>query len=230
MNRQVSIRFDFLSDQSGLTRLVPLLTLSVALFRKTTFRNKELEARVEELEREVGVWKRALKAADDDQSVLQRKVTKLERSIGSLKVRPPHNDLGAADLTIHLAQEDNPLILCLIDGDGNIFASELITMGTSGGRRAAMLLTQGLTEHLASLDSAAAGRGEIWLTIYCNKKGLMETLTTNQICTAEQFEQFIMGFNQAAPLFSFVDAGIGKEAADSKIKGTLVILPQRKAL
>ena len=39
--------------------------------------------------------------------------------------------------------------------------------------------------------------------------------------SADQFEQFVMGFNQAAPLFSFVDVGIGKEAADSKIKGKL---------
>ena len=85
-----------------------------------------------------------------------------------------------------------------------------------------MLLTKGLTDHMASLDAShggPSGRGEIWLTIYCNKKGLAETLTASEVCTAEQFEQFIMGFNQAAPLFSFVDAGVGKEAADSKIKG-----------
>lgn len=85
-----------------------------------------------------------------------------------------------------------------------------------------MLLTKGLTDHMASLDasqSGPSGRGEIWLTIYCNKKGLTETLIANEVCTAEQFEQFVMGFNQAAPLFSFVDAGVGKEAADSKIKG-----------
>ena len=85
-----------------------------------------------------------------------------------------------------------------------------------------MLLTKGLTEHMASLDPSnggPSGRGEIWLTIYCNKKGLMETLTATEVCTTEQFEQFVMGFNQAAPLFSFVDAGVGKEAADSKIKG-----------
>ena len=89
-----------------------------------------------------------------------------------------------------------------------------------------MLLTQGLTEHLAGLDNAvSSGRGEIWLTIYCNKKGLTETLTSNEICTLEQFEQFIMGFNQAAPLFSFVDAGVGKEAADSKIKGKYPLPP-----
>ncbi len=83
-----------------------------------------------------------------------------------------------------------------------------------------MLLTQGITEHIATLDNdGSSGRAQIWLTIYCNKKGLSETLTSNNVCTAEQFDEFFMGFNQANPLFSFVDAGVGKEAADSKIKG-----------
>lgn len=58
-----------------------------ALFRKTTTRNKELEARVEDLERELNVWKIAQKAADEEKSVLNKKVYKLERSIGSIKVR-----------------------------------------------------------------------------------------------------------------------------------------------
>ncbi|GJE86088.1 CCCH-type zinc finger protein [Phanerochaete sordida] len=182
-----------------------LLNEQTGLFRRTTTRNKELAAKVEELEREVSVWKIAHKAVEDEKNNLNKAVSKLERNIGSLK-------------------EDNPLILCLIDGDGNIFSPLLIREGLAGGRHAAKLLTQGLTEHMASLDLSLgrpSGRGEIWLTIYCNKKGLTETLIANEICTAEQFDQFIMGFNQAAPLFSFVDAGVGKEAADSKIKECL---------
>lgn len=85
-----------------------------------------------------------------------------------------------------------------------------------------MLLTKGLTDHLAStdsLDAALPGRGQLWLTIYCNKSGLVETLTHNNVCTAEQFDAFCAGFNQASPLFSIVDVGNGKEAADAKIKG-----------
>ena len=58
-----------------------------ALFRKTTSRNKELEARVEELVREVDVWKLAYKSSEDKQKVLRKEVSKLERNIGSLKVR-----------------------------------------------------------------------------------------------------------------------------------------------
>ncbi len=88
-----------------------------------------------------------------------------------------------------------------------------------------MLLTKGLNDHMASMDSEpASSRGQVWLTVYCNKTGLLETLTSNNICTAEQFESFVMGFNQASPLFSFVDVGIGKERADEKIKGRVFLL------
>ncbi|EMD42028.1 hypothetical protein CERSUDRAFT_79626 [Gelatoporia subvermispora B] len=181
-----------------------LLGEQTALFKRTAFRNAELESRVEELERELSVWKAALKVADEETKTLNKTVLKLERSIGSLR-------------------DDNPLILCLIDGDGNIFSPELITLGQAGGRQAAMLLTHGLTDHLASIDSDALvpGRGQVWLTIYCNKSGLLDTLTHNNFCTTEQFETFVLGFNQASPLFSIVDVGYGKEAADSKIKECL---------
>lgn len=42
---------------------------------------------MKELERELNVWKIAHKAADDDKNTLKKKVSRLERSIGSLKVR-----------------------------------------------------------------------------------------------------------------------------------------------
>lgn len=72
---------------------------------------------------------------------------------------------------------------------------------------------------MSGLDIKTNGRHQVWLTVYCNKAGLLETLTNNEICTAEQFEEFCLGFNQAHPLFSLIDAGGGKEAADAKIKG-----------
>ncbi|KAI0092084.1 hypothetical protein BDY19DRAFT_875855, partial [Irpex rosettiformis] len=170
----------------------------------TTRINKDLEIRVENLERELSVWKLALKAADDDKEVLRKEVSRLQCNIGSFT-------------------EDNPLILCLIDGDGNLFAPYPIAEGNlAGGRHAAMRLTEGINDHMASVNNGgSSGRGQIRLTIYCNKKGLSETLTSNNVCTAEQFDEFFMGFNQAAPLFLFVDVGVGKEAVDSKIKECL---------
>ena len=44
-------------------------------------------ARVEDLERELKVWKIAQKASEEEKSALNKKVYKLERSIGSMKVR-----------------------------------------------------------------------------------------------------------------------------------------------
>lgn len=126
---------------------------------------------------------------------------------------------GCNAILIAATQEDNPLIVCLIDGDGNIFSQDLLRYGLPGGRQAAALLTKGLNDHLENIDSSDAGRAQLWLTIYFNKTGLLETLTQNHVCDAEQFEAFVMGFNQASPLFSMVDVGSGKEAADSKIKG-----------
>lgn len=56
------------------------------LFRKTTERNKELETRVATLERELTVWKLAFASYEEEKEALQKKVTRLKRSIGSLKV------------------------------------------------------------------------------------------------------------------------------------------------
>ncbi|OBZ80082.1 hypothetical protein A0H81_01170 [Grifola frondosa] len=162
-----------------------LLNEQTVLFRKTAAKNAELEARVEELERELFVWKSALKAADEDRKMLNKTVLKLERNIGSLR-------------------EDNPLVFWRTPGCD--------------------AFKKGLTDHLASIDPtdiATPSRGQVWLTIYCNKSGLLDTLISNQVCTAEEFEAFVLGFNQASPLFSIVDVGNGKEAADSKIKECL---------
>jgi hypothetical protein len=205
-----------------------LILLLVALFQNTVSENEELRARLSEVERELSVWKLAFKAEEDEKISLQKNVSKLERNISSLKVIIATfmslHELRSSFLPVWILiliwlQDDTPLVLCLIDGDGNIFAQDLIMSGQMGGRQAAMLLTQGLTNYMdAELDPGLSGRGQVWLTVHCNKNGLLETLMNNDICTAEQFEAFFLGFNQASPLFSIVDVGHGKEAADSKIR------------
>ncbi|KAK0456484.1 hypothetical protein EV421DRAFT_1752756 [Armillaria borealis] len=176
-----------------------LISQQTELFSETVLENEQFRSRVEELEREVAVWKQGYINAESQTDSLQKEVAHLQQMIESIK-------------------EDNPLILALIDGDGNIFTDELLRQGQAGGRNAAMMLTKGLTDHTATVDARRSARSRVWLTVYCNKQGLSDTLIANDVCTSEQFEAFFLGFNQAAPLFSIIDVGTGKEAADTKIK------------
>ena len=112
------------------------------------------------------------------------------------------------------------MVLCVLDGDGNIFADHLLKAGLEGGREAARSLTYGIYTYLEENGyNGQSSRFTFWLSIYFNRKGLQETLVRNGVCTAEQFEGFIVGISQASPRFLLVDVGYGKEAADSKIKG-----------
>jgi hypothetical protein len=57
--------------------------------------------------------------------------------------------------------------------------------------------------------------------IFFNKRGLVETLGRFGHHGAKgNFDNFAIGFNQAAESFVMVDVGNLKEAADAKIKGT----------
>ncbi|KAI0322712.1 hypothetical protein OF83DRAFT_1092562 [Amylostereum chailletii] len=176
------------SARSSLERWEHLFREQSSIFRDTLNRSEELQAEVDELRRELSVWKAGYKNSEDEKKTLEKVVTKLERSIDAMK-------------------DDNSLIFCVIDGDGTIFSQDLWPLGRPGGRQAAMLLAKGLSDHASNMDD-----------IFCNKGGLKDTLLHNDICTGEQFEDFLHGFNQASPLFSIVDVGAGKEAADSKIK------------
>ena len=115
-------------------------------------------------------------------------------------------------------------MLCLVDGDGNIFSPELVSTGHTGGAQAALLLNRGIMEHLKTLTGPPTKNPQIWLTIYCNLNGLRDTFINHHHCSVEQYDAFIEGFNKAAPLFSIVDAGPSKEAADTKLKGLCGLL------
>ena len=110
--------------------------------------------------------------------------------------------------------------MCLIDGDGNIFSPELVSKGQQGADDFAIRLLEGIKGHIQELkDDPPIKNPEIWLTICCNLKGLQSTLIKNQCCTVEQYDAFIEGFNNGDPLFSIIDGGSAKQAADKKLKG-----------
>ncbi|KAH7104356.1 hypothetical protein BKA62DRAFT_694409 [Auriculariales sp. MPI-PUGE-AT-0066] len=170
-----------------------LLEEQATLFRNTLDRNEMLEARVEELERELSVWKLAMANSQKEQKALQRQVA---------------------------VTDDHPLVLVLIDGDGTIFSQDLLVQGATGGRLAATKLSRGVLDQLT--DELNGRRADVWVLLFLHKRGLGDTLVANgMIADAAQFDSFIHGFNQAGPLFSIVDVGAGKEAADNKVKECL---------
>ncbi|EMD40621.1 hypothetical protein CERSUDRAFT_111202 [Gelatoporia subvermispora B] len=182
-----------------LTRLLDLSTLTVK-------RNAELEARVVELEMELSVWKQAhtsiMDAAERDKKAHNAQVATLHRQIA----------------TSGVLESQSPLILCVIDGDSNIFHPSLLSQGHQGGRQAAQDLTKGIAEYLSQEDVQVYGRLSFWVAIYFNKRGLLSVLLEENLCNTEQFEGFISGLSQASPRFSVVDVGMGKDGPDSKIK------------
>lgn len=105
--------------------------------------------------------------------------------------------------------------MCVIDGDGYVPHHSFLREGKEGGRRAAARITQDILDNVGR-------RSSLYTVVYVNRRGLGDTLVANSVCSLDEFEQFIVGFNQASPLFSIVDVGKGKEAADIKLRGGLI--------
>ncbi|KAF8239047.1 hypothetical protein L208DRAFT_1429576 [Tricholoma matsutake] len=119
-------------------------------------------------------------------------------------------------------------IITLIDGDGAIFTNELISRGQAGGHTAAQMLSDTILQFLTS--NYGGHQYQLWVYLFFNKRGLMDTFgRVGSWLTKTKFEDFCMGFNEAAERFLMVDVGSRKEAADAKIKAHLeaeIFLPQ----
>ncbi|KNZ73830.1 hypothetical protein J132_09471 [Termitomyces sp. J132] len=172
----------------------------------TVKRNVELENRVSELEVELSVWKQAhsvaLEASERETKAHNVQVTTLNRQISNLDC----------------FRNQNPLILCIVNGDENVFIRDLLVQGQQGGRAAAQQLTKSIAEYLSNEDVHVFGRLSFWITVYYNKVQWDDLLRSNKICTSEQFEGFLSGFSQSSPRFLMVDVGYYKDTTDSKIK------------
>ena len=105
-----------------------------------------------------------------------------------------------------------------MDGDGAIFTPQLISQGQAGGHSAAQKLSDAITYYLTS--TVGSNHYQLWVYIFLNKRGLMDTFgRVGHLLARNKFEEFTLGFNQAAERFMMVDVGGAKEAADAKIKG-----------
>ena len=49
------------------------------------------------------------------------------------------------------------------------------------------MLTKAVAGYLANEDLQVLGRLSFWITVYYNKRNLLELLLDNELCAAEQF-------------------------------------------
>lgn len=65
------------------------------------------------------------------------------------------------------------------------------------------------------------GRLSFWITVYVDRRKVLDTLLANSVCTAEQFEAFLAGYSQASPRFQVVEVEPGRDAIVAKMKGAV---------
>ena len=115
-----------------------------------------------------------------------------------------------------------------------MFPKSLLIRGQTGGRQAAQSLTKAIAEYLANEDLQVLGRLSFWITIYYNRRNLLELLLDNDVCAPEQLEAFLSGFSETSPRFTMVDVGFSKGATMAKVIGAdpiyLVSYPRSSVL
>ncbi|KAF8640141.1 hypothetical protein AX17_001377 [Amanita inopinata Kibby_2008] len=183
--------------------LARLLNLSSATVRH----NSDLQNRVSELEMELSVWKQAHTVALE--------VSEREAKAHNVQIAALNRQISNLDC---FRGTQNPLILCIINGDEKLFVKDLILQGLQGGHTAAQRLTKAIAEYLSKEELHIFGRLSFWITLYINKSELLNTLVAHDICSVEQADAFFAGFSSASPRFLVVDTGFGNDSVFSKIK------------
>lgn len=101
-----------------------------------------------------------------------------------------------------------------------IFEDRLIQNGETGGREAAGLLWDAVTDYVQQNKLDLPSDFRIVTRIYANMKGLGDICKKSGILsTATMIEDFARGFTGSKQLFDFIDVGMGKDRADDKISG-----------
>ncbi|KFA49116.1 hypothetical protein S40293_07112 [Stachybotrys chartarum IBT 40293] len=108
----------------------------------------------------------------------------------------------------------------IIDGDCMPFRDELVTQGRDGGKRAAHLLKQAVSEELQSSIPTTAPHLQVIIRVYANVKGLAKTYKEMDVLSEPVFDEFIRGFNIGNVSCDYIDAGDGKECSDKKVEAT----------
>ncbi|KAL8882956.1 MAG: hypothetical protein Q9198_000123 [Flavoplaca austrocitrina] len=117
----------------------------------------------------------------------------------------------------------NSFVLVLVDGDSMPFNDCLVTKLEVGGGEAAELLRNGINAHIETNLPNIQLRPDVLVRIYLSLRGLSKTCTAYKIVPngiEDGLATFVTGFNKKFPTLEVIDAGNGKECADSKIEKT----------
>lgn len=100
------------------------------------------------------------------------------------------------------------------------FQDRWIKQGLEGGKKAAYALRTAITEQCSGIDEDI----EVIAKVVANVDGLSRMLHKNgYVDNPTDLKQFTLGFSQAKASFDFIDVGRGKERADFKIRGKIVL-------
>ena len=106
-----------------------------------------------------------------------------------------------------------------------IFDDKLLSKGESGGKEAAGLLSNSVTDYVHRHIGNIPSGYKIVARIYANLKGLGSVCQRSGIIDrSEVIEDFARGFTGTKKLFDFVDVGMGKDRADDKISGKSAVV------
>ncbi|GKT46813.1 uncharacterized protein ColSpa_06994 [Colletotrichum spaethianum] len=139
------------------------------------------------------------------------------------------NNLGREVASLNKANESNPFVFVIIDGDGAVFQEALLKRGADGGAEAGYLLFTEIKNYVTdAYPEAASEDWNIIVQVVLNVDGLAKKLHSSCVIpntsTERTLAEFGRGFGRAQPLFSFIDVGSGKESADHKIREMLRVM------
>ncbi|KAF4602265.1 hypothetical protein EYR40_005470 [Pleurotus pulmonarius] len=174
-------------------------------------RESHVQETIRTLQNELNVYKRAYADVDNERQQLAAQKQEADRQRGELELQLKGNR-----------------VVALLDGDGTIFSSNLISQGQPGGHIAAQKLADSILQHMNA--NYGLNQYQLWVYVFFNKRGLTEAFGRYGLANLKaKFDDFMLGFNQAAERFMMIDVGTTKEAADAKIKAYLedeIRLPQ----
>ncbi|KAF7908491.1 uncharacterized protein EAF01_004246 [Botrytis porri] len=187
--------------------------VSLEVFQEQFLKLKEVEegkdqligklfARINELESGLTETKLHLEREQDTAKLYQSKLSDVQGNLARIEERI----------------DSNSYVSVLIDGDCMTFCDEFIKSSQQGGLETVHRLRTKVCEYL-STELELPSQISIRIRVYANKKGLASAYSHNKILgNADDFGMFVRGFNMGHPMCDFVDAGDGKECADSKLK------------